>query len=279
MTTVQPRTSTPQLHPHVAAKVQALQPDPETRILDLGCGSGALLERLAGMGYRQLTGVDIRPPDSTAAIRYEQVDLDQFRLDAPDGSFDLVLAVEVIEHIENPGLFLAELARLLKTGGLALFTTPNLHSAQAKLLFALGDRLKQFDAKGDPTHITPIVLFPFIRLLNRHGLTVLESWGFPLDGSSPTSRPVMRWAARLMRPLLRSRIQGDNLIMLVSSSCGADSCREIASESGKKEMLTAHYGSFINAINADAFNDSISSISHGYDSVLKSYSPIQPCLL
>ena len=60
MTPAQPRTSTPQLHPHVAAKVHALAPDPETRILDLGCGSGALLERLAGMGYRQLTGVDIR---------------------------------------------------------------------------------------------------------------------------------------------------------------------------------------------------------------------------
>jgi len=70
----------------------------------LSCGSGALLERLAGLGYRQLTGVDIRPPASTAAIRYEQADLDLFRLDAPDGSFDLALAVEVIEHIENPGL-------------------------------------------------------------------------------------------------------------------------------------------------------------------------------
>jgi 2-polyprenyl-3-methyl-5-hydroxy-6-metoxy-1,4-benzoquinol methylase len=179
----------------LAAKVLKLVPEPDAQILDLGCGSGALLERLASMGYRQLTGVDILPPDSTAAIRYEQADLDQFRLDAPDGSFDLVLAVEVIEHIENPGLFLAELARLLKPGGLALLTTPNLHSAQAKLLFALGDRLKQFDTKGDPTHITPIVLFPFTRLLGRHGLMVLESWGFPLDGSSPTSRPVMRWAA------------------------------------------------------------------------------------
>jgi len=63
------------------------------------------------------------------------------------------------------------------------FTTSNLHSAQAKLLFALGDRLKQFDGKGDPIHITPIVPFPITRLLNRHGLTVLESWGFPLDGS------------------------------------------------------------------------------------------------
>jgi len=73
MPPAQPRTSTLQLHPHVAAKVQALAADPETRILDLGCGSGALLERLAGLGYRQLTGLDIRPLAATAAIRYEAV--------------------------------------------------------------------------------------------------------------------------------------------------------------------------------------------------------------
>jgi 2-polyprenyl-3-methyl-5-hydroxy-6-metoxy-1,4-benzoquinol methylase len=240
ITRAQPRTSTPQLHPHVAAKVQALAPDFETRILDLGCGSGSLLERLAGLGYRQLTGVDIRPPATTAAIRYEQADLDLFRLDAAEGSFDLALAVEVIEHIENSGLFLAELARLLKPGGLALFTTPNLHSAEAKLLFSLADRLKQFDAKGDPTHITPIVLFPFTRLLNRHGFTVLESWGFPLDGSSPSSRPAMRVAARLVRPLLSSRVQGDNLIMIVQRKSFDDFNREVRFKT-KAYELTSHY--------------------------------------
>ena len=240
MPPAQPRTSTPQLHPHVAAKVRALAADPDTRILDLGCGSGALLERLAEMGYQQPTGVDIRPPAATAAIRYEQADLDLFRLDAADGSFDLALAVEVIEHIENPGLFLAELARFLRPGGLALFTTPNLHSAQAKLLFALGDRLKQFDAKGDPTHITPIVLFPFTRLLNRHELTLLESWGFPLDGSSPTSRPAMQLAAWLVRPLLRRSVQGDNLCLLVQRS-GAGHC-STTGNSTKEALLTSHYG-------------------------------------
>jgi SAM-dependent methyltransferase len=145
----------------------------------------------------------------------------------------------VIEHIENLGLFLAELARLLRPGGLALFTTPNLHSAQAKLLFALGDRLKQFDAKGDPTHITPIVLFPFTRLLNRHGLTVLESWGFPLDGSSPTSRPVMRLAARLLRPLLRSRVQGDNLCLLMQRINTTNP--DATSGLDKAALVTAHY--------------------------------------
>jgi SAM-dependent methyltransferase len=248
MTPSQPRTSTPQLHSHVAAKAQALAPDPETRILDLGCGSGALLERLAGLGYRQLTGVDIRPPASTAAIHYEQADLDLFRLDVAEGSFDLALAVEVIEHIENPGLFLAELARLLKPGGLVLFTTPNLHSAQAKLLFALGDRLKQFDAKGDPTHITPIVLFPFTRLLDRHGFTVLESWGFPLDGTSPTSRPAVRLAALLLRPLIRTLIgHGDNLCLLVQRGF-ASANPTIQGNFTKADFLTSHYGEALPAL-------------------------------
>jgi 2-polyprenyl-3-methyl-5-hydroxy-6-metoxy-1,4-benzoquinol methylase len=49
--------------------------------------------------------------------------LDLFRRDAVEGSFDMNTAVAVIEHIENLGLFLAELSRLLKPGGLALFTT------------------------------------------------------------------------------------------------------------------------------------------------------------
>jgi SAM-dependent methyltransferase len=236
----QPRTSSPALHPYIAATVQKLLPDPATRILDLGCGSGALLERLLLMGYVNLVGVDISPPALDGRIHYQQADLDDFQLDRPDASFDLVLAVEVIEHIENQGLFLRELARLLKPGGLALFTTPNLHSAQAKILFALTDRLKQFDTKGDPTHITPIVLFPFTRLLGRHGLVVKKSWGFPLDGSSPTSRPAMRWAARLLRPLLRSPVaNGDTLCLLIvrSDAVVVDKPPDL----DKAMVLTAHY--------------------------------------
>jgi SAM-dependent methyltransferase len=199
-----------------------------------------LLERLAAMGYQDLTGVDIRPPASGGSIRYRQADLDCFRLEVPDGAFDLALAVEVIEHIENPGLFLVELARLLRPGGIGVFTTPNLHSAQAKLLFGLTDRLKQFDSKGDPTHIMPIVLFPFTRLLNRHGFTVLKSWGFPEDGSSPTSRPLMRLAARLLRPIVRTPItHGDTLCLLIQrqdASLSTDPTR-----ASKVALLTSHY--------------------------------------
>lgn len=236
----QPRTSTPELHPHIAARVMQLDPNPSTRILDLGCGSGALLDRLASMGYRHLTGVDISPPASKEAISYYQADLDYFHLDRPDASFDLALAIEVIEHIENPGLFLAELARLLCPGGAVLLTTPNLHSAQAKLLFGLTDRLKQFDRKGDPTHITPIVLLPFTRLLNRHGFTVMEHWGFPTDGSSPTSRPLMRVAARILQIIINHTItHGDNLCLLLQR--GYAPAELTHNRALKASRLTSHY--------------------------------------
>jgi hypothetical protein len=121
-----------------------------------------------------------------------------------------------------------------------LFTTPSLHSAQAKLLFGLTDRLKQFDSKGDPTHITPIVLFPYIRLLNRHGFSVLESWGFPEDGSSPTSRPLMRLAARLLRPIVRTSIaHGDTLCLLIQRK--DDPLASDPSGGLKAALLTSHY--------------------------------------
>jgi len=52
-----------------------------------------------------------------------------------EADLNLSLVVEVIERIENPGLFFAELARLLKSGGLALFISPNLHAVQSKPYF------------------------------------------------------------------------------------------------------------------------------------------------
>lgn len=239
MISVSPRTSSPNLHQHVVEKVCEFLPQRSAPILDLGCGNGALLQRFAGLGYHNLVGVDIKPPASTSRVVYEQVDLDYFKLRHPPGSFDLIMAVEVIEHIENLGLFLAESFRLLKPGGQALFTTPNLHSAQSKLLFALADRLKQFDAKGDPTHVTPIVMVPFTRLLNRHGLTVVDAWAFPLSGHSSTSRAAMRFAARTLRPILKTHVgHGDTLCLLIHKTSDLAQDGDLGH---KADRLTSHY--------------------------------------
>ena len=231
------------LHAHVAQKVQALVPARNASVLDVGCGSGALLQRLAALGYSNLCGLDIAPPDTqggaTPSVRYIECDLDACTTPLPAQSVDLALSIEVFEHVENLGSLLDELERVLAPGGLLLATTPNLHSLEARLRWLLLSRLKQFDTIGDPTHVNPLFLFPFERVLRRHGLELLQSWGFPLDGSSPTSRSSLRWMARGLKTLgLRGAPAGDQLCLLIrkAPASGGTVVRS------KRQALTAHYG-------------------------------------
>lgn len=226
------------LHAHVAHRVQALLPAPQSRVLDIGCGNGALLHRLAAMGYTDLVGLDIAPPSTALpGLSYLTGDLDDCRTPLPAGSVQMALAVEVLEHVENSGSLLQELARVLAPDGLFLATTTNVHSLEARLRYLLLGHLKQFDALGDPTHITPVFQFPFRRLLARHGFEVAECWGFPLDGSSPTSRPGLAALARAASWLgLHGQPAGDQLCLLI---------RKLPAGGGlaqdKRQAVTAHY--------------------------------------
>lgn len=226
------------LHDHVMRQVQQLALDRDAPIVDLGCGSGAMLRRLKAAGFSNLAGLDIAPPAPEPGITYHAVDLDGGRLPLPDGEVSLLVAVEIIEHMENLGSLLSEIRRVLAPGGRALVTTPNVHSAEARVRMFLLGSLKQFDTLGDPTHVAPIFLFPFRRLAGRHGLSIARYWGFPDDGSSPTSRPALRrlaWAAKVLG--VRGDPHGDQLCMLLEPGEHAFS----DTVAGKARALTAHY--------------------------------------
>ncbi len=227
------------LHSHVLEQVLARVPDHSARILDLGCGSGALLGRLLVQGYRDLHGVDIvLPADPAPGISYTEADLDAPVLPLEAASVHLILCVEFIEHVENPGALLRELKRVMHPDGQLLLTTPNVHSVEARLRLLLLGELKQFDAIGDPTHIAPVFSHPFALLLRRHGLRIERRWGFPSDGSSPTSRPALRLAARLLSGLgLKGSPAGDQLCLWVVHERPA----ERSHQGSKREAVTAHY--------------------------------------
>lgn len=227
------------LHPHILAKIESIQADKAARIVDVGCGSGAMLDRLAARGYGNLHGLDIAPPTSARlGINFIECDLDACVTPLADQSVDLIVSIEVFEHIENIGSLLAELARILSPGGKILATTPNVHSVEARLRHLLLGQLKQFDAIGDPTHVTPIFLFPFERVLRRHGLEIAQSWGFPLDGSSPTSRTGLRRVASVLRALgVKGSPSGDQLCMLIQKRAEPASTAVVS----KRVALTAHY--------------------------------------
>src|SRR5438874_1011367 len=78
-------------------------------IVDLGCGSGAVLRALAQAGYRWLTGVDVSGEQSALAalipgVKIHSEDLRAFLTSAPDAAFDVVIAFDVLEHFTREEL-------------------------------------------------------------------------------------------------------------------------------------------------------------------------------
>jgi SAM-dependent methyltransferase len=86
------------------------------RILEVGMGEGEIIRRLRERWPdADITGVDLWDDELRAHwtdLPAAAVVTDARRLPFPDDSFDLVLAIEVLEHVERPGLALAELARV-----------------------------------------------------------------------------------------------------------------------------------------------------------------------
>jgi SAM-dependent methyltransferase len=105
------------------------------RWLDIGCGSGTLL-RAAGAEGWDAVGTEIAPA-IVDAMRAQGLDarlgLTQ-ELALPSGGFDVVSAIEVLEHVSDPDALIAEAARLLRPGGAVYITTPHSRGISGRLL-------------------------------------------------------------------------------------------------------------------------------------------------
>lgn len=103
------------------------------RILDLGCGTGELSRRLAAGGLR-VTGCDISPNmlaraaarDGAGGHAWVRLAPDWRRLPFKPATFDLVVAASVLEYVIDPGTVLRECGRVLRPGGVVLYTVPDL---------------------------------------------------------------------------------------------------------------------------------------------------------
>lgn len=184
-------------------------------ILDIGCGTGAWLHRLGESGYANLHGIDLDVEQfATDRATVTRADLDYDDLGLGGRRFKLITAIELIEHLENPGRLFHHVSAHLADDGRFLVTTPNIHSVLCRLRFFLTGNLKQFDAKGDPTHIYPVLLTALERVLPRHGLRIEHRWAYP-DGASITSRASTRLLAAIAGRVLPDRVPGDILCLSI----------------------------------------------------------------
>ena len=106
-------------------------PSVASKILDIGCGTGHQMKRLASMGYA-VSGVDGSPEMLGHATRnnpgatLRQADVESLPFDA--ATFDAVISIEVLRYLPDPRQSIREMARVLKPGGVAVVTaTPVLN--------------------------------------------------------------------------------------------------------------------------------------------------------
>jgi len=169
---------------------------PGSLVLDLACGEGYGASELAHAGHR-VVAVDVEAPvvleadrrygpiqqDSTADRPVPRfVAADAFRLPFPDETFDAVGALQTIEHVRETREFVSECARVLKPGGMAYLTTPNIARLPATAS-------KEFN----PWHLrdfTPQELHAELA----SGFSQVELYGQVLDESLPRVQELLKLA-------------------------------------------------------------------------------------
>lgn len=168
---------------------------PKGTVLDVGCATGALLQRLREQGWT-VSGVELCSPSAKYAREVRGLNVLNTTLESarfPDSSFDVVLASHLIEHLNDPRSFVRESHRILRDGGYLFITTPNSDGFQARLFgsrwrSAIFDHLYLFSKKT------------LTRLLEQEGFLIEKAvtWGGLASGIGPWWLKTMadRWAKR-----------------------------------------------------------------------------------
>jgi len=160
------------------------------RFLDIGCGTGDLLDVAASDGW-EITGTEISPlavQQTNTTLKNNILFGDIFSLDLPKNHYDVITIYHVIEHLLSPVEILTKVKELLMPGGIVFMETPNIKSIGAKV------KGKNWSHIIPPEHITYFQPSSLRYTLNQagfkqfqvftsspHVIESISSWSIPLQ--------------------------------------------------------------------------------------------------
>jgi 2-polyprenyl-6-hydroxyphenyl methylase/3-demethylubiquinone-9 3-methyltransferase len=157
-------------------------------VLDVGCGGGYLTNHLAKKGHF-VSGVDLseqslevaRKYDSSGSVEYKRASA--YELPFSDNTFDVVCAMDLLEHVEKPAQVVKEAARVLKKGGLFFFHTFN-RNFLSYFMVIKGVEWCFANAPKN-MHVYPLFIKPdeLTEICEHHGMEVKEIKGVRPDFS------------------------------------------------------------------------------------------------
>jgi len=224
--------ATGNVHTRVAELIQQLKLSSTTRVLDLGAGQGAFCARLLDMGFHDIEACDIAPDKfKVAGIPCRQVDLNQDHFDVLfKKKFDLIVAQEILEHLDSPTNFFSSVKNMLNPGGILIISTPNVQSWYSRLLFLRNGELHWFNVKEHQGsgHISPIfdwqvevlsrkVGFSIEEKTNTDDRLLLDRYIFP-KGFLRSLFIHTTYLYFLLRPIMRSPAKGELRIWVLKKA-------------------------------------------------------------
>jgi 2-polyprenyl-3-methyl-5-hydroxy-6-metoxy-1,4-benzoquinol methylase len=184
-------------------------------LLDFGSGKGVLTETISRLDrFDSITAADLMvpPPNLPKQVNWITADLNE-PLKLPDRAFDVIVAAEVVEHLENPRALAREWFRLLKPHGTLILSTPNNESWRSILSLLFLGHYALFRSNSYPAHITPLLRCDIERCLTEAGFEN-PVFVFTDHGTLPKC-PRVRWQT-MSYGLLKGLRYSDNLLAMAS---------------------------------------------------------------
>jgi 2-polyprenyl-3-methyl-5-hydroxy-6-metoxy-1,4-benzoquinol methylase len=200
-----PVHAAPGLHESVIEKINASDVSGK-KVLELGCGSGALTLRLSDNDF-QVRAVDLTLDGFQPQAESLAMDLNtNFSETLGEREYDLIVAVELLEHLENPHHFLRQVASMMSSDTRLWLSFPNLHLYLSTWKFLADTSFISWNVQQywETGHQTVLPGWLFEQHLKKAGLVMEEKFFVaPVDLKEAHPNPVKRLISRAVLALIR----------------------------------------------------------------------------